>query len=70
MKPCFHVIEHGQFLKQADILEGTRHARFIDLNRLFADQIFAVQQNNAVARLIDARQQVKYRRLARAVRTD
>jgi len=64
------VIEHRQPGKQADVLEGARHAQLANLVRLFANQVLAVQPDTAVGRAVHAGQHIERRGLARAVRAD
>ena len=64
------VVDDGQVLEQADVLEGAGHAHPVDLVGLFAGGGHAVQQDGAPAGLVDVGQQVKDGGLARAVGAD
>ena len=65
-----HVLEHGHVGEQADVLERPRDAELRDLIRLLAVDARPVEMDFAFGRLVQARQQVEDRRLARAVRAD
>ena len=64
------VLEDRELREQADVLERARDAALRDLIRLEADDALALEGDAARRRLIDARQHVEGRRLARAVRPD
>ena len=70
MQGDLDVVQHGQLLEQADVLERTRHTQLADIVRLFADQVLIVQTDAAVGRAIYAGQHVEDRGLARAVRAN
>ena len=66
----FHIIEHAEFGKQADILERPRYAALRDLIRFQAEETLAIKINCPCRRLVDPGQQVKCRRLACTIRAN
>ncbi len=68
--PTWHVLERGHVLEEADVLERPPDAELRDpVGRLVRD-VVAVELDHARRRLVDAREHVEERRLARAVRAD
>ena len=64
------VLLHREVLEQADVLEGTRDARAVDLRGVETVNVPAVEEDGAVRGLVDLREQVEDGRLARAVGAD
>jgi len=65
-----HVLEHGHVRRQLQVLERPRDAEAHDPVRRLAQQVFAVVADCAAVRLVQPRDDVERRRLARAVRPD
>ena len=69
-----HVVKHCEVAKQADVLEGARHALGTDGVGLFSHQrhraVAAVERHAAARGRIHAGQQVEHRCLAGAVGSD
>ena len=65
-----YVIFHTQLVKEADVLEGAGDSRTVDLDRVHAVGILAINEDGAPGGLVHLGQQVKDRGLARAVGTD
>ena len=64
------VIDHVQFLEQADVLEGTGHAHAVDLIGLFAGGGHTIDQDGAAGGLVDVGQQVEHGGLTGTVGAD
>ena len=64
------VLFHRHVVEQADVLERAGNAELAGLHCVHACRVFAVDEHGAGCGLIDLRQQVKDRCLARAVRAD
>ena len=64
------VVLHAQAREEADVLEGARDARLVDLGYRHARRVLPVQKDGAVRRLVHLGQQVEDGRLARAVGAD
>ena len=64
------VVDHAHLLEQADVLEGTGHARRHKLMGLLSVERYAVEQYRALGGRIHAGEQVEHRGLARAVGAD
>ena len=64
------VVLNAEVVKQADVLEGARHAELVDLRGVHAVGVYAVDHDSAARRLVDLGEEVKDRGLARAVRAD
>ena len=66
-----HVVEHGEVSKEADVLEGARHALLTDGVGLFAHQrhrtVASVERDASTGGVIDPGQQVEDGGFARAV---
>ena len=65
-----HVLEHGHRAEQLDVLERARDPAPDDPVRRRAQQALAVEDDLALVRLVQPRDQVEERRLAGAVRAD
>ena len=65
-----YIVQHGQILKQTDILERPCNPCLIDLRGLSSRYIDAVQLYASCIRLIYARKQIEDRGLSGAVRPD
>ncbi len=65
-----HVVDNGEFRKQAGDLEGARHALGCALMALPLGNVLAEQQHLAGRHRVNAGDQVKQGRLAGAVRPD
>ena len=63
-----YVVQYRHVFEKAYVLESSRYARAVDLYRALARDVLAVQQYSSVRRLVNARQHIEYRGLARAVR--
>ena len=70
VQPRLDVVQHRKLLEQTDILKGTGNAVLVDFNGLMSCNIFSVQPDKSLVRLIDAGQKIEYRRLPRAVGAD
>ena len=69
--PDQHVLDHAHALEDAQHLEGARDAEPRDLVRLLARDVLPVEHDaGAGLGLVDARNQIEQRALARAVRPD
>src|SRR5580704_13642791 len=64
------VLQHACMLKQLDVLEGARDAAARDLVRPHSGDVFALEQEPALGRVIDPAYKVEDRRLAGTVRAD
>ena len=70
MKGNLYVVQHRQFREQADILEGAGYSPLGDLIRLEAHNALAIKGNLTCGRLVNPREEVEGRSLARAIRPD
>ena len=70
VQPDFDIVLHREFVKQADILEGSRNASTIYLSLAHILRIHTVEQNGAAGWLIDLCEQVEYRGLTRTIGTN
>src|SRR5262245_58939718 len=68
--PQEEVVEHGGVLEKLDVLEGARDAARGDLVSGQARDVLVAEDEAAVARIVDAADQVEDGRLARAVGAD
>ena len=70
MSADLHVVEHRELFEEADVLKRSRDAEGGDLVRFQVRGRNAADFDRAVARFVDAGEDVEHRRLSRAVRSD
>ena len=59
VKPRLYIVSHGKILKEADILEGSCDSLLIDIHRMLAGDIHAVQKNTSAIGTVNSGQQIK-----------
>ena len=67
MQAHFDIVQNGQLLEQADVLESTGYTGLVDLHRRPSGNVLAVQADDTFIGFVFTGQQVKNGRLAGAV---
>jgi hypothetical protein len=64
------VVEHVHALEEGDVLKGARNSHYCGAVRLHVRELFSLEADLALLRVVDAVQYVEHRRLTGAVRPD
>ena len=70
MQTDFYIVKHRHLPKQANVLKGSCDPHAVDLNLFLSDNVFTVQKDLALRRLINTGEHIEYRRFTCPVGTD